>query len=69
MTTRWWNHMPLDVWTTEHPTRTVDRSFALAIAEERARVRGIRQRVSRAVDIHGRHWLVQDVAAPRELAS
>jgi hypothetical protein len=69
MTTRWWNHMPLDVWTTELAIPTVDRSFALALAEERARVRGIRQRVSRAVDQHGRHWLVQDVAAPRELAS
>lgn len=63
----WWSTMDLTAWCGDEPQGSSDLPFAHAIAEERARRRGIRQRVAlnrgEATDVF--RYVVTDVQAPK----
>ena len=63
----WWDGMDLSAWCVEGTQGSGDFGFALAIANERARRRGVRQRVARnrgeTLDVFA--FVIVDVRQPR----
>lgn len=65
----WWSGMDLTAWCGDNPQGAIDLDFALAVANERARHRGVRQRVTlnRGEVYEGFPFAVGDVQVPRHL--
>lgn len=63
----WWHTMNLDPWMTDGPQGAHEPTFAQGMAAERARRRGIRQRVSlnRGETFDAWRWVVVDVGSLR----